>query len=222
MRTLPATELSNAGLITRCLETGSEDAWTEFIRRFQPMIAGVVAGELRSKGRGNRSTADDLVQNTFLRLVRENAQALRRFNAKDDQDIYRYLKTVARSVALDYLRNITAEKRRMEETAEPEEFIDMGAVLRPGADTSLLLLQVQRCLHRISASKRDHTIFWLAVRQGYTVQEISRLPNIGLTVKGIESCLYRLKRAVKDCVFQKRNLLGDEGKKLPPAFGGVR
>jgi len=42
------------------------------------------------------------------------------------------------------------------------------------------------------------SIFWLYYEQGYSAKEISLLPSMGLTVKGVESTLQRLTRFLKD------------------------
>jgi RNA polymerase sigma-70 factor (ECF subfamily) len=40
--------------------------------------------------------------------------------------------------------------------------------------------------------ERDRALFWLYYRQGYTAEEIARLPSAGLTAKGVESALRRV------------------------------
>jgi RNA polymerase sigma-70 factor (ECF subfamily) len=44
---------------------------------------------------------------------------------------------------------------------------------------------------------RDHTVFWLYYRDGLTASEISRLPGLDLSLKGVESLLLRMARMVK-------------------------
>jgi hypothetical protein len=41
-------------------------------------------------------------------------------------------------------------------------------------------------------------IFWFFYEQGYTAKEISFLPEIGLTVKGVEAVLLRLTRYLRE------------------------
>jgi hypothetical protein len=41
-------------------------------------------------------------------------------------------------------------------------------------------------------------IFWFFYEQGYTAKEISLLPNVGLTVKGVEAVILRLTRYVRE------------------------
>ena len=67
--------------------------------------------------------------------------------------------------------------------------------------------KVEALLERFSSSEtyeRDGAIFWCFYEQGYTAKEISLLPNIGLTVKGVEAVLLRLTRFLREA-------LGGEG-----------
>ena len=43
-----------------------------------------------------------------------------------------------------------------------------------------------------TVSERDRALFWLYYRQGYTAEEIARVPATGLTAKGVESALRRV------------------------------
>ena len=57
-----------------------------------------------------------------------------------------------------------------------------------------LLEKLDRML--LSAPKiigaRDRALFWLYYRQGFTADEISRMPAVGLTPKGVESALRKV------------------------------
>jgi hypothetical protein len=87
-----------------------------------------------------------------------------------------------------------------------EEIELSDPVLPPGPDGHERLEfanrkeKVQAVLETLSSSetyKRDVAIFWFFYEQGYTAKEISMLPNIGLTVKGVEAVLFRLIRCLR-------------------------
>jgi hypothetical protein len=66
--------------------------------------------------------------------------------------------------------------------------------------SNVLIGQIARCIEDGSPearSTRDATIFCLYYRHGLTAKAISRLPTIGLSVKGVESTLLRLTRMVR-------------------------
>jgi hypothetical protein len=69
---VPTPKRTAAELIASCLEADSASAWREFVARFQPLIASVILRTIRRYGESNLSLADDLVQETFLRLLRNS------------------------------------------------------------------------------------------------------------------------------------------------------
>ena len=100
---MSASSVAAAEILNACLETSSEAAWTTFVQRFQPTIASSVARVVRRYSAGNPALIDDLVQETYLRLCKDNCHSLRSFQAQHDEAIFGYLKVVATSVALDLL-----------------------------------------------------------------------------------------------------------------------
>jgi RNA polymerase sigma-70 factor, ECF subfamily len=56
----------------------------------------------------------------------------------------------------------------------------------------------------LETKDRDRTIFWLYYRQGMTAKEITGLPGIGLSLKGVESALHRLVKLVRDHLVEVR------------------
>jgi hypothetical protein len=64
----------------------------------------------------------------------------------------------------------------------------------------LLLQEIDQCLQscaEVPGKRRDRLIFWLHYRQGLSANAISSLPAVGLTVKGVESVIYRLTGLVR-------------------------
>jgi RNA polymerase sigma-70 factor, ECF subfamily len=186
-----------AEILHACLETGSEAAWTAFVRRFQPLIASSVSRVVRRYGTHNPALVDDLCQETYLRLCKENCRSLREFEARHDEAIFGYLKVIATSVALDHFRTRTSQKRRSE--VEDDGTNIEASVPESGIERATLLQQLERQLAS-TETERDRTIFWLYYRQGYTARDIAAMPQLGLTQKGVESCIYRLTQALRSAV----------------------
>jgi RNA polymerase sigma-70 factor (ECF subfamily) len=82
------------------------------------------------------------------------------------------------------------------------------------------MLEQIDCRLSATESKRDRTIFWLYYRQGFSAREIAELPGLGLTQKGVESCIHRLTNMLRaesgSPAFSVRKL---EGKTAPKALG---
>jgi RNA polymerase sigma-70 factor (ECF subfamily) len=200
-------KLSVKELVSYCLDSQDQAGWTEFVRRFQPLIAGVVTKCVFKRKRPKPDLVDDLVHDTYLKLLANDYKALRDFSFKDDHGFFGFLKVVASRVVEDYFRKINNQKNNcgleeqdLEEVRIPVLFRSNS--LRP-AEMAILLEQIDRCLMKLASEPnfiRDRAIFWLYFRQGLTAKAISKLPGITLGVKGVESTLLRLTRYVKVCL----------------------
>ena len=215
---------SATAVISACLDSGTPKAWTEFVQIFQPLIASVIVRIVRRYGELDRSLADDLVQETYLRLCKDNCKALRSFEHRHEDSIFGFVKVVAASVAMDYYRARTAEKRLGEVSSGFQD--DLSAVPAPPADLhgALLIGEISSHLERVSNSERDRAIFWLYYQQGYTAKDISQIPGIQLTAKGVESSLLRLTLAIRRQM-NSRNVVNqrpDEGLSPSLPVGEVR
>ena len=184
-------------LLQLCLSTDAEEHWREFVRRTQPLIASVIINTVRRWKQPDPSLVDDLIQDTYVKLFANDRKALRSIKNEYENAIFGFLKVVASNVVQDHFRKPINK-------ADEVEVSD--AVLPPGPDERERREfldkkeQVQRILTRLSSSetyKRDEAIFWFFYEQGYTAKEISLLPNIGLTVKGVEAVILRLTRYVR-------------------------
>jgi RNA polymerase sigma factor (sigma-70 family) len=185
-------------LLHLCLGSENEELWRKFVRRTQPLIASVIINTIRRWQEPSPSLVDDLIQETFLKLFANDRKALRSIKNEYENTIFGYLKVVASNVVRDHFR-------QAENKVEEIELTD--PVLPPIPDGwdriefARLKDKIQTRLQSLSSSEtyqRDEAIFWLYYEQGYTAKEISLLPTIGLTVKGVESTLQRLMRFLRE------------------------
>ena len=66
------SSISTQELVRRCSASRNPEAWEEFVRRFHRLIATVVLRTAGKLGDSSRQTADDLIQETYLRLCKDN------------------------------------------------------------------------------------------------------------------------------------------------------
>jgi RNA polymerase sigma-70 factor (ECF subfamily) len=187
-------------LLNLCLNSDNQDQWREFVRRTQPLIAGVIINTIRRWQNPGPSLVDDLIQNTYLKLFANDRKALRSIRNEYENTIFGYLKVVASNVVWDHFRHPVNKVDEIE-LADP--------VLPPSPDGMDRIEfarrkeQIQNLLESLSSSptyQRDVTVFWLYYEQGYTAKEIASLPNIELTIKGVEALLQRLTRFIREGV----------------------
>jgi RNA polymerase sigma-70 factor, ECF subfamily len=202
-------ETSIRDLLHLCLSSDGQEQWREFVRRTQPLIASVIINTVRRWKTPAPSLVDDLIQDTYVKLFSHDKKALRALKNEHENTIFGYLKVIASNVVRDHFRQSVNK-------AEEIELSD--AVLPPGPrDRERLEFldkkdQVQKILETLSPSEtydRDAGIFWFFYEQGYTAKEISLLPAVGLTVKGVEAVLFRLARYVREKLGLKEPKAGD-------------
>lgn len=186
-----------AQILDACLQSKDESAWVQFVARFQPLIAASIFRVTRRHGYSNPALVDDLIQETYLRLCKDNCRALRSFEARHEDAILAYLKVIATTVALDYFRARSTQKRR-DEVESDGALPDVG-ISSASIEQAALLEQLDQQL-AVSETMRDRTIFWLHYLQGYTAKDIADVTSIGLTQKGVESCIYRLTKSLQVAV----------------------
>src|SRR4051812_44535013 len=95
-------------LIGQCAASNDHEAWQELISRIHPVIASTIlrtAGRFRETSRG---IAEDLIQETYLRICANGCRLLREFHADAPEAIFGYLKAVAFNVAMDHFRQRSA------------------------------------------------------------------------------------------------------------------
>ena len=185
-----------------CLHGGTREHWEKFIAMAQPLLASAIWRSLSRSAPASRDLVDDLVQETFLRLCANDFHALRTFRGGDDTALQAYLRTIAASVAIDYVRSRASAKRGAGKDVASLD--DMESVLG-SHDANLealerrqLLDRVERCLEK--QEPRNRRIFWLYHAQGLTPRLIAALPEIGLGVGGVETLVYRLTGLVRECL----------------------
>jgi RNA polymerase sigma-70 factor (ECF subfamily) len=193
-------KFSSTELVRECAGSKDENAWAEFIRRFQVVIAATVLRTARHWGEPSRAQLDDLIQDTYLKLCENDSRLLRSFQPRHQNSIYGFLRVVAANVVHDHFKSALAAKRGAGQT---EAITDPVQIDPKMADTDgfemvsqrIQLDQVDKVLRQVTAGKdqdRKRIIFWLRHQQGLTASEIASIPSLGLTTEGVESILLRL------------------------------
>ena len=185
-------EIRIRDVLNLCLGSEDQEQWREFVRRTQPLIASVIINTIRRWQQPTPSLVDDLIQDTFLKLFANDRKALRGIRNEHENNIFGYLRVVASNVVIDHFRQLKNQVEQVEltDTALPPPPDGMDRI-----EFERMKEQIQGRLEKLASSptyERDVAIFWFYYEQGYTAKEISLLPNVGLTVKGVEAVLQRL------------------------------
>ena len=209
--------MSGEELIRACAEGNDRAAWDEFVCRFQRPISLSIIRTAYQWGQIPQQVADDLVQDTYLKLCTNRCRQLLEFAAEHPDDaILGYVKTIAVNVAHDYFKSIHAKKRGAGEVSQLT--VDADPKAAPGMpggqeaiEREVLVEQIDQCLDSCLQGPdrdRDRTIFWLYYQQGMSVKDIAALPTIGLSAKGVESVIGRLTRLLREVLVVMESSIG--------------
>ncbi|MGH9394671.1 MAG: RNA polymerase sigma factor [Terriglobales bacterium] len=175
---------------------GETGAWEEFVSRTQPVVARACWAAAWARGERDASVVEDLVQETYTKLVA--GAHLAQFVPEHPEALYGFLKVMAGRVAQDYFKGAHAAKRGGQAAALSLGSVEAGTA--PDLDERLLLIELEACVAKLASPaevNRDQLIFHLYYRLGLSAAAIAAIPNLGLTVKGVESFLHRLTAAVR-------------------------
>lgn len=189
-------------LLLLCLRSEEQTLWEKFVRRTQPMIASVIINTLRRWRDPSPALVDDLIQDTYLKLFANDRKYLRGIRNEYENAIFGYLKMVASTTAQDYSRR---PEHKMAEVELTDQVLPPSTTEADRIEFMQRKAEIEARLNGLSSSStyaRDISIFWLYYEQGYTAKEIAALPNLSLTIKGVEAVLLRLTRYVKDGGFE--------------------
>jgi RNA polymerase sigma-70 factor (ECF subfamily) len=207
-------DLTPDELIQECAAGGNASSWKEFIRRFQPMIAGVVARAAMRWTQVSPDLVNDLLQETYMKLCTEEYRHLRRFSSRHDRAIYSFLKTIASNATTDYFRSQFARKRGHELLCEDGLDLALQKGQEGCVENHVLLQEIEGLLDQITDSEQDKRVFWLYFQQGFTAKAIAERPGIKLSLKGVESCLQRLTSHLRDMCQRHESNLNERQEKI--------
>jgi RNA polymerase sigma-70 factor, ECF subfamily len=147
-----------------------EPAFSMLYRRTAPVLRAYVARAL-----GNPTQADDIVQESYLRLVRSPPAT------DDPQQLRAFLFRIASRLIVDYWRHGRHERGRPDASAATR-----GA---PAADMPLRL-DMARVFEQLNLQQRQ--LMWLAYVEGADHREIAAA--LGLRERSVRVLLYRTRR----------------------------
>lgn len=217
---MPKDQIEDSDLahsLRACLEQGGADRWERFIRLAHPTVSSAVLRAISFFQWRDRQIADDLIQDVFLRVCRNDFHALRGFRAEESKALRVWLRTVSGNVVASYIDHAKAETRGGR--AEHVSMDEPAAAGLPSGDSPLhqaegkiLAERVKKCLDE--HEPRDRRIFWLYHLHAFKPRVIAEYPGINLEKDGVETVVYRVTRAVRRCL--------EDHEVFPPKAEGAR
>lgn len=101
--------MTDLEFVRKCVK-GDKPAWDEFIDRYSRLIYNYIHSVVKIKGSHsiNQENINDLFQEIFLSLVKDNFKKLRTFKARNGCSLASWLRQVTVNFAIDYMRRFKA------------------------------------------------------------------------------------------------------------------
>ena len=202
MQTLEAREL-----IHRCATERDSEIWREFQDRFgRPLAMGVRMTLLRFDARVSEDEHQDLLQETYCRLLERQGRRLMSCRGEVESAISTYLSRVAENVVMDFLRGRNAAKRGGGVVVElrRNQLPDLADRVRdPRRTPEERLLQRERRARFLASCnelvgkrspQRDLHVLYLAFFEGFSSREICGRVGQGLKPGTVDSLVHRLRK----------------------------
>ena len=172
--------------LLRAFARKEQQAADELYRRFAPRVFGLGMVML-----GNAAQAEDLVQDTFVKVWRKADS----FDANRGS-LDTWVLLVARSLAIDLIRRRVLETRILASQQEPTE-VSPAAGPEELAETRDLTDRARQAMNSLSPGQR--AALELAYFQGKTSTEVAELEGIpvGTAKTRIRTALVRLREALE-------------------------
>lgn len=154
----------------------------------------VTARPLRSyllRSCGNPSLADDLVQESYLRMLKSG------FEGEDDDQRRRYLYRIGTNLLRDHFRRTRPETHKLPERGDGRGH-DEAMHLR--SDVGGAMAEI---------GPRDRQMLWLAYVEGASHREIAEV--LGLRTASVRSMLFRARKRLADELHSRGLRPGMEG-----------
>ena len=160
-------------LLSRCFE-GHKPSWDEFVQRYSRLIYHTVATTLDRQSREwSRELIDDLFQEIFLTLVRDDFAQLRRFKGDAGCTLASWLRMIAVRRTIDHLRK---PKNPAESFDERLHAAPTGASENPPDHE--LIPWVAKAVEMLAPRKR--ILIDLIFRQELPVQDVAAILHLSV------------------------------------------
>lgn len=170
--------------------------WGEFVRRYERLIVSCVVKALRRYGATfSRDDLDDLTNDVWLTLLREDMRKLRQYDAARGFRIASFLGLVATNATIDHLR------ARQAEAAPLDEMIEDWASLRAEPVRDAVVAREEEAIARAALAQLsvDERAFVVGCfREERSPEELAR--QLGVTTNTVYSRKFKIREKLQKIV----------------------
>jgi RNA polymerase sigma factor (sigma-70 family) len=202
-------------VVSECVRSSDSSAWETLVGRLLPWVAFTASRCTSSSRSVSRETIEDLMQDCLLKLCRDNFSILREVLDKPDRTIEAFVKVTVANLIRDRFRKERSPTQRpggglISADTMLEQVPDMRHA--KVVERNLLIREIDEILKRKLTgpnASRDRKVFWLYHRHELTAKAIAAIPTFGLTEKGVESAILRLRILVKQELMEPKGIAAE-------------
>ena len=187
--------------IQRCLKQ-DKVAWDEFVDRYSRLIYNYIYSVFKIKGVSVSSDIiNDLFQEIFLSLIKDNFQKLRQFKGKNNASLASWLRIITINFCLDYFKkekklNVSLEEDLNNQGFSLKDILADQCIL---ADKHLTdqegLQQLYECIDSLSV--QDKYFLEMHIYQSVNLKDLQT--TLGISRSAVDMRKSRLIQKLRDC-----------------------
>ena len=199
--------MNDLEFVQKCV-TGDKQSWELFLKQYSRLIYSYVYSTLKTKNHYfNQENVEDLFQEIFVSLVKDDFRKLKSFQAKNGCSLASWLRQVAINSTIDYLRRQKPTASLEAETGEGLSLLDTLSASQNSARENLTkdekLSSLKDCIENLSLS--DKYFLELHLNQGLRLEDLREYLKESRGV--IDMRKARIVDKLKDCFKSKGFML---------------
>jgi len=200
------SRLSEGDILKSCLE-GKKDGWDAFVVRYSNLIYHSLYQTFKAKNFFFQSQIiDDLYQDVFLSLIKDDYKKLRQFKGKNGCTLSSWLRMIASQTAIDFMRKQKQTVLLEDTPSEGKSLIDTLSNNSDLPSESYEKAERYQLLRKLieELTPKDRLLFELYYHQELPDEEVAQIMN--LSIDAIYMRKNRFKEKLK-AIAQKKKLL---------------
>lgn len=179
---------------------GDKRAWDEFVERYSRLIYSYIYHTFKLKGLNSSSSdIEDIFQEIFVLLSKDNFQKLKTFKAKNGCSLASWLRQVVVNHTLDYTRKLRPTFSLEEENQQGLSLKEILADDAPSAAENFSqdekLKSLEDCIEGLN--KEDRYFLLLYIDKGLSLEELRG--HLRISRGAVDMRRQRILERLKDC-----------------------
>lgn len=193
--------------VQRCVK-GDKKSWDEFVDKYSRLIYNYIHSVLNTQSHTcTQDNINDIFQEIFLSLVKDNFKKLRSFKAKNGCSLASWLRLITINSTIDYIRKTRSTVSIDEETDNDFSLKDVLADNSPQITDTLAdeerVTNLKDCIETLDTD--DKYFLELHINRGLSLDELKE--HLKLSRPAIDMRKNRMIERLRDCFKSKGFLL---------------